>query len=355
MVQGYLTTKEAAKKLNLSSRRVLQLIASGQLPAEKVGRTYRIKETDLGLARSRRKPRQSKKTKRQTEKQLTPEVTELGDAVDREIELCDDFLDGVKLLSDVVPDVEERKRRARAKKLAVEVFPVDLLSEVAPKFLYLQLAEVERLENSLPCLPDKVIPVSSTNTSGTMSAFVTIMSSPATIYLSDNDENSLWGGVQNVFTQIVEEGTTIEKLPTRLEKIRQGLGDLFNDAEDSYQKSKSGLLGVDQAASRMRNVLQQIWGNLADHARRLCGETMQDISRFKFATSKHRMRIADCLAPEDMKKNLVSILDNMHGLYSVLSSVTKYPERGYSSKIEKFHTNWILQLDELMTIVFERL
>ena len=42
-----LNTKEVAEKLNVSLRRVQQMITAGTLPAQKVGRDYVILEKDL--------------------------------------------------------------------------------------------------------------------------------------------------------------------------------------------------------------------------------------------------------------------------------------------------------------------
>lgn len=52
-----LTTNQAAEILGVTPRRVLQLIASGRLPAEKHGRDWAIKATDLELVRVRRPAR----------------------------------------------------------------------------------------------------------------------------------------------------------------------------------------------------------------------------------------------------------------------------------------------------------
>ena len=46
-----LTTKQAAKILNITPRRVLALIHSGRLPAEKHGRHWAIKPEDLELVK----------------------------------------------------------------------------------------------------------------------------------------------------------------------------------------------------------------------------------------------------------------------------------------------------------------
>ncbi len=48
-----LSVIEAAKQLGISRIRVNQLINSGRLPAQKIGRSYIIRESDLELVRER--------------------------------------------------------------------------------------------------------------------------------------------------------------------------------------------------------------------------------------------------------------------------------------------------------------
>lgn len=55
MLEGYITTKEAAQILNVSEGRIRQLVADGRLPAVKVGQTNLVKETDLELVRERKR------------------------------------------------------------------------------------------------------------------------------------------------------------------------------------------------------------------------------------------------------------------------------------------------------------
>lgn len=49
-----LTTAQAAAILGVSPRRVLALIESGRLPAQKVGRDWIIQESDLEAVKDRR-------------------------------------------------------------------------------------------------------------------------------------------------------------------------------------------------------------------------------------------------------------------------------------------------------------
>lgn len=59
-----LSTEEAASRLGVIPERVRQLIKAGRLPAEKVGRDYVIRESDLKLVEHRpvgRPPQKKKK------------------------------------------------------------------------------------------------------------------------------------------------------------------------------------------------------------------------------------------------------------------------------------------------------
>lgn len=55
-----INTQDAAERLNISAIRVRQLIRSDRLPAEKVGRDYVIKESDLKFVKIRKTGRPSK-------------------------------------------------------------------------------------------------------------------------------------------------------------------------------------------------------------------------------------------------------------------------------------------------------
>ncbi len=61
MLEGFITTKEAAQKLDVSEGRIRQLVAEGRLPAVKVGQTNLVKESDLELVRERKRTGRPKK------------------------------------------------------------------------------------------------------------------------------------------------------------------------------------------------------------------------------------------------------------------------------------------------------
>jgi excisionase family DNA binding protein len=58
-----LTTSEAAAKLGVSKRRVIALIETGKLPAERFGNAYVINEADLKLVEDRKPGRPPKSDK----------------------------------------------------------------------------------------------------------------------------------------------------------------------------------------------------------------------------------------------------------------------------------------------------
>jgi excisionase family DNA binding protein len=58
----FITNKEVASRLGISKQRVWQLIQSGKVPAQKVGRDWIIDEKDLDLPQVRdRKPGRPRK------------------------------------------------------------------------------------------------------------------------------------------------------------------------------------------------------------------------------------------------------------------------------------------------------
>lgn len=52
-MRDLISSKEAAKKLGISLRRVQALITSGKLPAQKIGNSYVVNEGDLMLVKER--------------------------------------------------------------------------------------------------------------------------------------------------------------------------------------------------------------------------------------------------------------------------------------------------------------
>lgn len=63
-----LTTKEAAERLGVTTVRVCAMITAGRLPAERFGRAYMIKESDLKLVADRKPGRPVRKAAKKSGK-----------------------------------------------------------------------------------------------------------------------------------------------------------------------------------------------------------------------------------------------------------------------------------------------
>lgn len=63
-MKDLIDTREAAKRLKVSIRRVQALIAAGRLPAEKIGNSFAIKESDLSHVNGRKNGRAPRVTER---------------------------------------------------------------------------------------------------------------------------------------------------------------------------------------------------------------------------------------------------------------------------------------------------
>ena len=61
-----LTTNQVAERLGVTTKRIQAMIRDGRLPAEKMGRDYFIKESDLKLVENRKPGRPPKPTNKKT-------------------------------------------------------------------------------------------------------------------------------------------------------------------------------------------------------------------------------------------------------------------------------------------------
>lgn len=139
-----LNTKTAAEKLGVSVRRIQFLITNGQLTAEKFGRDYMIRESDLPKLEKRKRGRRvGSKTKKPT----VPDMQAVPDAP--ETVKPPTVPETVKTDAPTVPDVPD----------AVAPEPKTLLSkESAAAELNCSVKEIEKMKrNGLPTEKGKII------------------------------------------------------------------------------------------------------------------------------------------------------------------------------------------------------
>lgn len=276
------------------------------------------------------------------------EVDDLKNSVKKEFEDCDEFLKRAKTVVDLVPLVQERKREAEAKQAALTGMPEDVIIEYAPKLLPIQLNDQRKLESSLPPLPlvsKEVFMLSSA--SGTASAFHEVIitavryTKPVPTWIQP---------VRRIFDALAQEKAKKAELPVALEKLQPRLGEAFTIAVESIEKSRSKMLGVDQAAIQLRDVIQQVWGGLAERARQKCSGTVGG-QRLELKKQAHRIVVANCLATPPENKTLVVVLDNLFKLADEPSGIGKDPLTSDLPTLETLYTGWFLQIDDLRKLV----
>ncbi len=276
------------------------------------------------------------------------EVDQLKISVEKEIQDCDEFLNQAKEILGVVPLVQERRQEAEAKMLTLNQMPEDLLAESAPRLLNVQLYDQGRLETYLPKLPQ----INRGLTQHYLPSGVagTAFYDAAVAGMQGQTMTPPWlMPVNDAFGSLAVERSRKATLPEALNKLQPNLGEIFQAAVDSIEKSKAGILGIDQASIRMRDVIQQAWGGLAEHTRRRSGKGLA--MRLEISRSIHRTQVATSLSRTGEVNSLVLILDNLATLHSELSVFSKNPLIKNIDDLNILVTRWFLYIEQLSKLL----
>jgi hypothetical protein len=181
---------------------------------------------------------------------------DLAKSIQNEIEACDGFLNRTQALSDLVPAVQERKEEAEAKRASLDAIPSDVLEELAPKLLSLQLADEERLRAGLPQVPLVNVPMVSAavySTTGTSTAEAITYIAP---YVTSEDS---WApAAVKPFKELAERRSTSKYALERLRRLNPSIEPVYAAAQESFAKAKARMLSPDQAAIQMRDVVRAL-------------------------------------------------------------------------------------------------
>jgi len=111
---------------------------------------------------------------------------------------------------------------------------------------------------------------------------------------------------------------------------------------------------VKQAVSDMRDVLNQIWANLADWSFKKCPDKWRGVNNKQFKNSAHHMIAAECLIDNPESRNKFHLLlDNMYSLYGEMSntSIGKNPLSEDYDKLDEFYTRWVTLVDGVIEMI----
>lgn len=273
---------------------------------------------------------------------------ELHKSVDEEIKDYSEYLSHAKAIADSVPIIEERKREAEAKKIALNNIPDDVMSELAPKLWQIQQEDDEMRWQYLPRLPQvsgrDSFPISTNaSTASYFAAVSTIVSTggAATVWMDP---------INDAYHELAESKASRIILPGLMGEVRSDLEQMFAAAHESVAKARNGIIGIDQAAVRMRGVVEQLWGSLVSRANKECRNSVRG-QRLELKKETHRQIIAECLLPLGTPKTLASLLDDLYALHQDLSPEAKNILGQDQSKLEQLYTRWVLQIEALLKIL----
>jgi len=223
---------------------------------------------------------------------------ELKKSLENEINQYDDFLSKTKEYADLAPFILQRKQEAEAKITFLEHAPEDFLSEFAPSMLRIQKNDEKQTATFLPALPSLTVDAKSyiASTSGTSTAYMSAAYGAVEYYSKQGQDTGWFSPVAVAFTDLATMKSRNRYLPERLNRINAELGQMCVIANDSVSKARSEIITVDQAVMHMRDVLQQLWGGLADLANKLRPEEFRGLQHKQLKKESHRNIVARCLA-----------------------------------------------------------
>jgi hypothetical protein len=276
------------------------------------------------------------------------DVEDLRNSVKKELECYDSFLSLAKDIMEAVPQVHEWREEAKAKWVALDHMPDNVLRENASGLLAIQRDEQEARQELLPSLPKMPLISSSVHiTSGSTAVFYESVVRMASM---GSSPPSWLPPISQAFDALAASKVHKATLPGLLAEVRPNLSEMFSIANASVDQARSSIIGPDQAIVRMRDVVEQLWGALTGHATRKCKDTVR-AQNLELKKAPHRHIVADCLSTAESGGTLSTLLDDLYSLHHDLSPESKRLLEQSTVKLEELHTRWILLVDAIVKSV----
>ena len=249
-----------------------------------------------------------------------------------EIKRYNNFLKGAAVISSMVPGVERRKKEAEARLLFFNHMPDSIIDEFGDKLYEDQKHNEEQARLHVPGLPSvnresiRVLSTGTTSSSDYLEITQTYRHSAALdnshegiLHFQGQSEPLEVKMVNDAFVKLADERTKSRTLPPRLNRINKKLGKKFRVAQQSYDKAKNGIVGIDQSAIQLRDVLEQLWGGLVVLIRKINPRKYNKADLKLNATGKS---IAiECLAANYInKKKLTDLLEIVSKIHDEIST-----------------------------------
>src|ERR1700690_610197 len=271
---------------------------------------------------------------------------EFEESFDNEEKAIDESIKLIRDQVDRVPFLNERKMEINANRLLIQNAKDEEVDELYSKLLPIQKSDEQNFMNFRLKLSEVkfVFNVTTNSTSGTASVF-------QNFEYEVRRESSLpimSSNVISAYKEVADYKSHKVEIPKRLDQLHDGLGTMFSLVHDNVDKAKNKVIIVKDAVSDMRDVLNQLWANLADRAEKSSPEKWRSITNKQFKKKSHHKIVAECLIQVPFNRaKFELLLNNMYELYGEMSdtSIGKNPLSQDYQKLDEFYSRWVNQID----------
>lgn len=270
----------------------------------------------------------------------------LEKSIKDELDALDEAAGRTASIASLLPWLDEKRDEAQAKLFAVKNAPKDFVSEVSPQLIVSQRRDTDRarsLSQLIPPVDPDRIRYSASGTSSSDFSQVIIRTFP------DPAQRPSWvPPVVHQFSAVADRKAKLESLPRAMELLKEGLGRTFTAADNSIAQAKAHVIQPHQAASSMRNVIQDTWGALLERAR-LPESGISQEKHYELKKPSHRAAASAALVAPALQASYAHSLEDLYTIYRDLSSLSKKTGTPPLKLLHDLRIRWILGLDAVIT------
>jgi len=287
-------------------------------------------------------------------------------SLNSEIKIYDNFLKGAAVMSGIVPDIERRKREAEARRMFFKHMPDSIIDEFGDKLYEDQKNNEEQAKLHVPTLPmvgRESIRVLASGTSSS-SDYIEITqtyrrsatfepSEEGILHFQGPMEYAKVEMVHDTFSKLAEERAKSRTLPPRLNRISKNLGKKFRVAQNNYAKAKNGILGVDQSAIQLRDVIEQLWGGLVILIRNI-NPRKHNKAELKLNSTGKVIAVEELANTDPNKKKLTDLLEKASRIHDEISDTNfgKNPLADDKEKLAELFELWQSVVSDIADYVY---
>lgn len=285
------------------------------------------------------------------------ELEKLENKLKADISQSDDYFDKTSKIVKAAPSIQKWKEGKETSLKIIQGLPKDVAEELAPHLLAWEEENDKVIKPLFPALPDITPLFIQTVESSSGSTTPYIVNATNTILSCECyvDADADW--IDGVTAIINEHTLKIQKedyLPLRLEKINPHLGEMYKIANNSVIKSQNNIIGIDQSAIQMRDVLEQVWGGLVEMAREKNIDPTINMNNLKLKKTGDRDLVATLLSTALFPKlKIFELLSDAYSLHLKLSD-RNFGKNLLTKDVEKlnlYYQQWNAILDGISGIV----